>query len=435
MSEIDSPPPRPNRRILFRLFRGFLVFVVLLIVTYLIADQILLRKVQRQREAFKERFGAVDFRDFIPERPAPEEDAGRVYLYAAGLMAKVDEEHGDWSALEALTKGSEAFQKRGQQDGELPSPDEIEGRVRVKLAAMDEAFSFVAQAREMARGSYLESYEPEDMLPVLEEIRMISRNIAAKAIFEAGEGNLEAAADWIESGLHLADTMREWPTLMTHMVRIACIENTLSAAEVVMNTVDGSLPLKGNFGMLLANASDPSVYRNALASEAAFGQSKELPLPRVYWSLNQLKMFELFLELDNTMKLGSLQMRREMLQNLAHWTEGLPVSLYALVRVLGPGLMRGIETFDRMALRCDLLRIATELRASKQKDGVYPDSLDELALVNNTPMPRDPFSGDAYLYRREGEGFVLYSVGPDQKDDSGVKIEGPIGDVVWTCVR
>ena len=136
MSDIDTTPPRPKRRILVRLLRGFLVFIVLLIVTYLIADQILLRKVQRQREAFKERFGAVDFRDFIPERPSPEEDAGRAYLYAAGLMSKANAEYGDWSAFAALTKGPEAFRTRGQQDAELPSPEEIEGRVldRIKAA-------------------------------------------------------------------------------------------------------------------------------------------------------------------------------------------------------------------------------------------------------------------------------------------------------------
>jgi hypothetical protein len=436
MSNKDTSPPRPKRRILFRLFRGFLVFVVLIIVTYIVADQVMLRKVQQKREAFKERFGAVDFRDFIPERPAPEEDAGRVYLYAAGLMSQVNAEYGDWSAFSALTKGPEAFRKRGQQDEELPPPDEIEGRVRVKLAAMEEAFQKVEEAQSLPRGSAAEEIDFETPPFELSAPRELARNLAAKAIFDARSGDLDGACRWLEAGLRMAATMNEDPTLLALLVRIACVETSLIAAENVMNTTDAMLPLGEPYSKLLKIVTDPEVYRKNLASEAAFCLSREMPLLRLFMSANNSKLIEFWFATDDALALEPRSARRAQLDALD--TRGGAGAFFSpfnwVVPLMGPAIIGNIEGFDRMAARCDFMYVATQLRAWKVQHGSYPDTLD--ALASAAPLPLDPFSGAAYHYRREGDGFVLYSVGPNRKDDGGVKDEKrDEGDIVWTCGR
>ena len=49
----------------------------------------------------------------------------------------------------------------------------------------------------------------------------------------------------------------------------------------------------------------------------------------------------------------------------------------------------------------------------------------------------DPFSGKPFHYRREGNGSIVYSVGPNGVDDGG--IEDPedrnAKDIVWKCSR
>lgn len=433
MSEIDTTaPPRPNRRILVRLLRGFLVFVVLLVVIYLIADQILLRKVQRQREAFKERFGAVDFRDFIPERPAPEEDAGRIYLYAAGLMAKVDEEHGDWSMYDALTKGPEAFKARRGYESEngLPTPEELDTDVREKMAAMDQAFTFVAQAREMARGTFLESYEPVDMLPVLEEVRMLSRNVAAKAVFEAREGNVDAAASWLEAGVHLAAMLNDEPTLVVQMVRIALLELALASTEEVFNAVSEVVPLSDRYLELLDAARHPRHFGLGLVSEAAFAMSYPVPGPRLFWSINHSKSLEITGQIVDAVESPISLKRVDNLKAFAVETSRLSI-LHFVARMTVPNLIRSAAQQDQVTARCDFVKQSMQLRAWKVQHGVYPESLDVLTAGEATPLPLDPFSGEVYHYRREGDGFVLYSVGLDRKDEQGDKDS----DVVWTCVR
>ena len=438
MSEAEvpaqSPAPRPKRRLLFRFFRGFLVLVVLLIVTYIVADQVMLRKVQQKREAFRERFGKVDFRDFIPERPAPEEDAGRVYGFAIAQMAKADQEYGDWSIYHALTEGAEAFRKRGQDDSDLPEPEEVDAKVREKMSAMDEAFRTVEAARALNQGTPVQSYEQEDMLPVLTEVRMLANSIGAKAVFEARAGNLDAACAWLESGLHLANTMHNCPTLIVHQVRIACLGVALGAAEEVMNTTSAPLPLEASYWTLLDRAANPDALRNMLAGEAAYAMAQRMPMPRLFWSSNESKLIDFYLELDDLSRVKSPKERRDLIGAIPV-EQRFPMSpMNWMVPMLAPSLVRSIDAHDRISAQCDFVRLTAALLAWKREHGAYPDSLE--ALASTAPTSVDPFSGEAYHYRREGEGFLLYSVGPNRKDDGGMKVEKrDEGDIVWTCVR
>jgi len=47
-------------------------------------------------------------------------------------------------------------------------------------------------------------------------------------------------------------------------------------------------------------------------------------------------------------------------------------------------------------------------------------------------LPQDPFSGKDFVYKRQGKGFLLYSIGENLKDDGGLAApeEAP-ADIVW----
>jgi hypothetical protein len=47
---------------------------------------------------------------------------------------------------------------------------------------------------------------------------------------------------------------------------------------------------------------------------------------------------------------------------------------------------------------------------------------------------QDPFDGQPLRYRGNGSGYVLYSIGPDLKDDSGNRMSGNTGDIVFAVV-
>ena len=66
--------------------------------------------------------------------------------------------------------------------------------------------------------------------------------------------------------------------------------------------------------------------------------------------------------------------------------------------------------------------------------GRYPDSLSELAPDYLSGAPLDPFDGQSLRYRKENGGYLLYSVGPDLKDDSGSRMQGTDGDIAFAVV-
>jgi hypothetical protein len=66
------------------------------------------------------------------------------------------------------------------------------------------------------------------------------------------------------------------------------------------------------------------------------------------------------------------------------------------------------------------------LAAFHADHGNYPDKLDSLVPDYLKTIPKDIFTENSPLiYRREGAGYRLYSVGQNGKDDGGVTDLGP----------
>ena len=73
-----------------------------------------------------------------------------------------------------------------------------------------------------------------------------------------------------------------------------------------------------------------------------------------------------------------------------------------------------------------LLLVVLALHAFRMEHGQYPVSLNELAPVCLKKLPNDPFAVQGtFKYRVTGRSYVLYSVGPDGKDDGGMPIDNP----------
>jgi len=75
-----------------------------------------------------------------------------------------------------------------------------------------------------------------------------------------------------------------------------------------------------------------------------------------------------------------------------------------------------------------LLLVTLALQAYHAEHNTYPDTLAALTHAYLKAVPADLFgSGESLHYRRTDTGYVLYSIGPDGKDDGGVpSIDGQI---------
>src|SRR5439155_18581248 len=65
--------------------------------------------------------------------------------------------------------------------------------------------------------------------------------------------------------------------------------------------------------------------------------------------------------------------------------------------------------------REEVVMTGAALLAYRARRGAFPDRLEEAIPA----PPRDPFSGRPLKYRREGDGFVVFSVGPEGAFDGG----------------
>jgi hypothetical protein len=48
-----------------------------------------------------------------------------------------------------------------------------------------------------------------------------------------------------------------------------------------------------------------------------------------------------------------------------------------------------------------------------------PDTLQDLVPKYISAVPQDPFSGREMLYKYDQDGYVIYSIGDNLKDDGG----------------
>ncbi len=92
---------------------------------------------------------------------------------------------------------------------------------------------------------------------------------------------------------------------------------------------------------------------------------------------------------------------------------------HVLTSMITPVFGRVSWSMERASAQIGAAQIALAAKAYQAEHGRYPERLPELE-ADGWELPTDPFSGKPYHYRREGDAFVVWSVGPNMADDKGV---------------
>ncbi len=98
------------------------------------------------------------------------------------------------------------------------------------------------------------------------------------------------------------------------------------------------------------------------------------------------------------------------------------MGLYLLSTLL-PSASLFVDAEDRGTMQFELTKLAFALAAYRADNGSYPAKLADLKPKYVAEVPEDIFKDifvDTELrYTREGDGYLLYSVGVNGKDDGG----------------
>lgn len=90
-----------------------------------------------------------------------------------------------------------------------------------------------------------------------------------------------------------------------------------------------------------------------------------------------------------------------------------------LLSLLVPAVAKVSQAEFRAEQHQRNLQAAFALEAFRSDQGRYPKKLDDLTPKYLKTVPGDVFSGKALIYRPEENGYLLYSVGPNLRDEGG----------------
>ncbi len=106
--------------------------------------------------------------------------------------------------------------------------------------------------------------------------------------------------------------------------------------------------------------------------------------------------------------------------------------------ILTAMLVPAVRNVHNAAARTDaqtkLTHVGLALYRDRLKHGTFCDNLEQLAERSELIVPIDPYNGEPFKFRRADDEVMIYSVGPNMKDDQGEPIDYSTreGDLTFT---
>ena len=362
--------------------------------------------------------------------PCPEADnAARLWKAAADLLAV---ENDDKSLLGRAFADLVASKSLGPSDRAV-----LAGVIAKNLKALELLYAMADKPCFLYRDP--ESPLPESMIPDAVKMILATRLMGFDALLRADEGDTAGAIDRIRRALGSTSKVAQEGTLLTHLIAVAETRMLLSFLEAVCRgrEIDDQILLR-----LVADL-EPGPWRELLArsisGERILGLKSGSDLikgnPRVmsgerrsdrllYWLLRPVLKDEVRWQLKKLT--GWEQIARDpyyeqrgFLKTDLASSEAFP--WYFKLTGFQDGGAYGTVFLKNGQLEATFLAARTGLacRLFKSRTGQYPEDLAALVPGILTEAPIDPFTGKPFVYRREGEGFIVYSLGSNEKDDGG----------------
>ena len=322
------------------------------------------------------------------------------------------------------------------------------------LASNQEALGEVRAAASMERSRYpinlKEGYNA--LLPDLSQVKRLAQDQGELARYYADEGRPADAVQCLREIHGLARTLKDEPVLISQLVRIACHAIGHRVLERVLNSCQLSEPQLEELEMLLLRAEKENVtgVKRGLHGELAMGldlfrrsfrvQAGLAGVPAnglggspVTWVLLGLRKALGLDGVDQAFLVRHMQKAiavcdlpfPEQLEQWKRIDAALMTQLkdgrrlfYTVSSMVVPALGKaGERTADCTAqLRVARCAVAIE-RFRLAHQGRLPANLEELVPELDPAVLRDPCTGLSLVYKQDGGGYQLYSLGLDARAD------------------
>jgi hypothetical protein len=392
-----------------------------------------------------------------------------------------DADRGDWRRQRSADMAAiqRAFREDKDTSNFVASADSAAG-VLETMKHWDTDLAELTEAAKRPHSQFPIRYEDAfvALLPHLAPLRGQAQLFSLRATAEVQNGKAQEALNDVLVGLRLGDAVVEEPLLISSLVGIAIyrgmdqpiweglkagvwneaqlarLEAALAgsdAAELIRHGLLGERAFN-TYGILqqfgdnrtpmtglidVPQIIDPRLvsfigYRNVIAVNRFYDRMLSDPSGIVSGPTKS--------EPDRTVSLGGGELREGAELELL----GPPRPGNLLARMLIPAINKTRIKAREAQANVGVVRTAIALERFKLAHGKYPAALTELVPSLLAKVPQDPFSGDALIYRQTSDGrFLVYSVGPNGKDDRGMlaskpesreKAKDPADDIAWAYV-
>jgi len=308
----------------------------------------------------------------------------------------------------------------------------------------------------------------DTLLPHLAGVKSGAQLCQMAAILDAENHDGRKAADDVLMTLALARSLQNEPVLISQLVRAAGVSLAADGLNQAVNRTalpSESLPeLSKAFKSVEDSDTRGEGFTRALVGEKVNHMALLNNREQLIGLLSALGNFGLSSEQDQQLikyvnRTGSLKAEQDYLETtfqqlLAARQEAFPDRLKAVSDVIhqrvteakNQGLLvnamywDGFDNSVSREARClanvRLALAAVALEQFRAAHGNrYPGALAELAPDFLPAVPVDPFDGQPLRYRKQDAGYVLYSIGPDLKDNGGKQMTAKGGDMVFSVVK
>ncbi len=200
------------------------IFLVVAAVFYTIVNYSASRQLSKEREKTEASGGHLDWRDLVPPPIPDDENAAIIYQKVFPLMEKGNEEEEE--AFKVVFKGDRV--NWSEEDVQV---------IRSLVEKNKEALSLIWEATLREKCRFPLAYEngPAVLLPHLTNMRRGARLLAAKALLQKEDGEVEEAVETCKAGLRMGRSLQPEPLLISQFVRIAINSIVLHSLELILN--------------------------------------------------------------------------------------------------------------------------------------------------------------------------------------------------------
>ncbi len=419
-----------------KLGRVLLLYVLPpLLVIHIAATLITGRLVGKEMKRLADAGHPLTLAEIAPPVPPQGENAADVYQQAFDAY-RISTEDGDVIFSEDLSDRPEAM-----------------AVARGVVAANERYFDLLERASRMPECVFPVDWEAgaDATFPHWARMREAARMLGVRARVLSADGRTDEALADCATVFRFVEQARTEPGLIAQLVAIALHGIIVPALEETLSSgAPSPQACRDTFDQLRPSAERPPVVRAMecelnlhlwvfdyvrhapsadvvsmwrIGHEASRWQWAGIVLYRTVGrpllNLDQLAALRLWADYLDAFDLPWPESQERVTETDAALHE-LPLWRNMVTQQIFPVYTRFVWTRERGVASVRAAQVALAVAARRAERDSYPASLADLQ-AEGWDLPTDPFSGEPFRYRREGDGFVVWSIGPDMDDDNAAR--------------